>query len=175
MNRTEKQDQVTALHERFARAKHAFLVDFKGLSVTQDTELRNLLREAKVDYRVVKNRLAKLALKETGLESIDRHLSGPTAIALSEDDPAAVAKVLVDFAKKNEKLEIKAGLLEGGFAIDAAQVKALSELPSLPELRAQLLSVILAPATRLVSILSEPGRQVTRILDSRREALEKAS
>ena len=86
MNRTEKKEQVTTLHERFARAKHAFLVDFKGLSVTQDTDLRNRLRDANVDYRVVKNRLAKLALKETDIEAMEKHFCGPTAIALGEED-----------------------------------------------------------------------------------------
>ncbi len=174
MNRTEKQEQVDSLHARFGEAKYAFLVDYKGLRVDQDTELRNRLREAKVDYQVVKNRLAKRALKETSLASLEEHFSGPTAVAMGAGDPAAVAKVLVEFAKTNAKLEIKFGLLEGGLSVTPEQVKSLSELPSLPELQAQLLSVILAPATRLVTVLSEPGRQLARLLDARRKSLEEA-
>jgi large subunit ribosomal protein L10 len=172
VNRTEKQEQVTDLHAKFEAATYGFLVDFKGLTVTQDTELRNRLRDAQVDYRVVKNRLARLALKETSLESLDSHFVGPTAVALAGDDPAAAAKVLVDFAKDNAALEIKAGVLEDGTAITPDQVKALSELPSLPELRAQILRVIQTPATRLATILAEPGRQLARLLDARRKSLE---
>ncbi len=172
MDRTQKQEQVENLHIRFGEAEYAFLLDYKGLSVAQDTELRTRLRGANVDYRVVKNRLAKLALKDTSLACLVEHFRGPTSVALGGDDAAAVAKILVDFTKANEDLEIKAGLLEGGLSVTPEQVKSLSELPSLPELRAQMLSVILAPATRLVTVLSEPGRQLVRVLDARRQALE---
>jgi large subunit ribosomal protein L10 len=172
VNRTEKQENVSELHAKFEAAKFGFLVDFKGLSVTQDTELRNKLRDANVDYRVVKNRLAKLALKDTDLETLTDHFVGPTAVALTADDPAAVAKVLVDFAKDNQALEIKAALLDGGTAITAEQVEALSALPSLPQLHAQILGLIQGPARQLATVLAEPGRQLARLLDARKKSLE---
>lgn len=175
MNRTEKQEQVSDLRARFEGAKSSFLVDFKGLSVTQDTELRNKLRDVSVDYRVVKNRLAKLALKDTDLALLNDHFVGPTAVALTAKDPAAVAKVLVDFAKDHQALEIKAGVLEGGTTLTSEQVKALSELPSLPQLHAQLLGLLQGPARQLATVLAEPGRQLARLLDARRKSLEESA
>ena len=175
MNRTEKQEQVSDLRARFEGAKSSFLVDFKGLSVTQDTELRNKLRNVSVDYRVVKNRLAKLALKDTDLAPLNHHFVGPTAVALTAEDPAAVAKVLVDFAKDHQALEIKAGVLEGGTTLTSEQVKALSELPSLPQLHAQLLGLLQGPARQLATVLAEPGRQLARLLDARRKSLEESA
>jgi large subunit ribosomal protein L10 len=175
VNRTEKQQQVTDLHTRFEGAKFGFLLDFNGLTVTQDTELRNKLRDANVDYRVVKNRLAKLALKDTALESLSEHFVGPTAVALTADDPAALAKVLLEFAKDNKALEVKAGILEAGTTITPEQVKTLSELPSLPQLQAQLLGLIQGPARQLATVLAEPGRQMARLLDARRKSLEESA
>ncbi|TDI14302.1 MAG: 50S ribosomal protein L10 [Acidobacteria bacterium] len=174
VNRTEKQEQVSDLRARFEGAKSCFLVDFKGLTVTQDTELRNKLRDVSVDYRVVKNRLAKLALEDTDLALLDDHFVGPTAVALTAEDPAAVAKVLVDFAKDHKALEIKAGVLEGGTTLTSEQVKALSELPSLPQLHAQLVGLLQGPARQLATVLAEPGRQLARLLDARRKSLEES-
>lgn len=171
MNRTDKQEQVEAMRERFQRARHAFVVDFKGLNVEADTELRRKLREAQADYRVVKNRLARLAMQDTLLAGLDPHFVGPTAVALGDDDPVALAKVLVSFAKDNAALEIKAGVLEGGHQMDAGQVKALSELPALPALQAQLLSLIQTPATSLATVLAQPGVQIARVIDARRESM----
>jgi large subunit ribosomal protein L10 len=172
VNRTEKREQVDAMRDRFATADTVFLVDFKGLTVEHDTDLRNQLRQAEVDYRVVKNRLALLALEGTALADLGEHFQGPTAVALSHGDPVAVAKVLVDFAKDHPALEIKAGVLDRGQSLDAAAIEALSELPSLPALRAKLLSVINGPAGKLVSILSEPGRGLAATLAARRAQLE---
>jgi len=174
VNRTETQEQVSDLRARFEAAKSCFLVDFKGLTVTQDTELRNKLRDVSVDYRVVKNRLAKLALEDTDLALLDDHFVGPTAVALTAEDPAAVAKVLVDFAKDHKALEIKAGVLEGGTTLTSEQVKALSELPSLPQLHAQLVGLLQGPARQLATVLAEPGRQLARLLDARRKSLEES-
>jgi len=171
VERTEKHEQVTAMQARFGAASHAFVVDFQGLTVAMDTELRNQLRKAEVDYRVVKNRLALRALEGTGLVGLEEHFRGPTAVALTQGDPVAIAKVLVDFAKDHPALKIKGGVLEGGHGLDAQGVEALSKLPSLPELRARLLSVINGPARQLVTVLSEPGRGLARALDARRAQL----
>jgi large subunit ribosomal protein L10 len=172
VNRNDKSGVVDHLRRDFSAARHAFLVDFQGLSVTHDTELRNRLRAAEVNYQVVKNRLARLALKETVLAGLEDQFRGPTGVALSSGDPVAAAKVLVAFAKDHPALKIKAGCLEGGQDLSAAQVEALSSLPSLPELRAQLLRVILTPATLLVRVLAEPGTRLARILDARGESAE---
>jgi len=172
VNRTEKQQQVEQLQDSFGAAQHAFLVDFQGLTVALDTEFRNRLRAADARYRVVKNRLARRALEQGGFAALDEHFRGPTGVALSSGDPVQLAKVLVDFAKDHPALKIKVGLLEGGQGLAPAQVEALSKLPGLPELRAQILSMILAPATRLARLLAEPGRGIARALDARRGQME---
>ncbi|MGD8377521.1 MAG: 50S ribosomal protein L10 [Acidobacteriota bacterium] len=171
MERSEKHEQVTVLRERFGAASHAFVVDFQGLTVAMDTDLRNQLRKAEVDYRVVKNRLALLAMEGTGLASLGGHFRGPTAVALTQGDPVAIAKVLVDFAKDHPALKIKGGVLEGGHGLNTEGVEALSRLPSLPELRAKILSAINGPAGKLVSVLSQPGQGLARVLDARRAQL----
>lgn len=175
MNRTEKQEQINDLRARFAAAKSTFVLDFRSLTVTQDTELRSRLRDIQVDYRVVKNRLAKLAFKDTEVDLLNEHFVGPTAVALTAEDPAAVAKVLVQFAKDNEALEIKAGVLEGGTTLTSEQVKALSQLPSLPQLHGQILGLIQGPARQLATVLAEPGRQLARLLDARQKSLEESA
>jgi large subunit ribosomal protein L10 len=171
VNREEKQQQMESLRQEFAAARAAFLVEFQGLTVARDTELRNRLRRAAVRYRVVKNRLARRAVEDTPLAALDGQFRGPTAVALSQGDPAAAAKLLVEFARDNPALRIKAGLLEGGQRLDAAGVEALSRLPGLPVLRGRLAGVVLAPATRLAMVLSEPARALARVLDARREQL----
>lgn len=174
MNRTEKMERVEALKAGLSGARHAFLVDFQGLTVNRDTALRGRLRAAQVDYQVVKNRLARRALQETPFAPLDQQFRGSTGVALTAGDPVAVAKVLVEFAKENPALKIKGGVLEGGHTLSAKQVEALSELPPLPVMRARLLSVLIAPASRLARVLAEPGRSVARAVDARRESLEKA-
>jgi large subunit ribosomal protein L10 len=149
----EKKKIVEELHERLVKSKVVIVTDYKGLNVETMTELRRKLREAQIDYRVVKNTLLIRAAKETGVALIQDQLRGPSAIALSFDDPVAPAKVLMDFSKKNEKLEIKAGVMEDR-VLDLDSIKALAALPSREALLSQLLSAMVGVPTGLVRVLN---------------------
>ena len=163
MNKQSKEALVAEFAEKIKDAKAAFLADYRGLDVEQANDLRNKLREAGVEYRVVKNTLLRLAAKDTDAACLDEFLSGPTAIALANDDPVAPAKALVEFAKKNEVFELKAGMLEGKL-IDAAGIKALSDLPSREELLAKMLGSMSAPATNFVGVLAAVPRSFVQVL-----------
>lgn len=153
MKLDEKKKIVEELHERLVKSKVVIVTDYKGLNVEAMTELRRRLREAQIDYRVVKNTLLIRAAKETGVALIQDQLKGPSAIALSFDDPVAPAKVLMDFSKKNEKLEIKAGVMEDR-VLDLDSIKALAALPSREALLSQLLSAMVGVPTGLVRVLN---------------------
>ena len=137
MNRQEKAQIIEQLHEKAARASIAVVTDFKGMGVEEMTLLRVKLREAGVDYQVVKNTLARLALKETSHDVLNERLKENCAVALGYDDPVALAKALADFAKTSKKLQLRYGSLEGKF-LDEEGVKQLATLPSKPELLAKL-------------------------------------
>ena len=173
MNRTEKQQLVEKLHEELEAAPHVVLVDFRGLSVPAATEFRRKVKAAGSRYRVVKNRLAVRAAKGTSLEKLESSFEGTTGIAWTGEDPVALAKALVDFAKDYPALELKAGVVAGEQVLDAEGVKALSTMPSLPELRASFLGLLQAPATKLVRLLSTPGTQMARVLKAHQEETEK--
>lgn len=142
--REEKVQTVSEIVEKFRTSKSSVLTDYRGLNVAQVTQLRKLCREAGVDFKVYKNTLARRATAEVELTELDQYLTGPTAIAFSMEDEMAAAKVLSDFAKANEALEIKAGVLEGK-VMDAAEVKAIANLPNREGLLSMLLSVLQAP------------------------------
>lgn len=142
--REEKQQLVTNIASKLRDSKSTVLVDYRGLNVAQVTELRKQLREAGVEFKVYKNSLARLATQATELTDLDAYLVGPTAIAFSAEDVIAPAKILAEFAKKNDRLEIKAGVIEGKLA-ELAQIKALADLPSREGLLSMLLSVLQAP------------------------------
>jgi large subunit ribosomal protein L10 len=169
MNRTEKQTLVEGLHADFAKAPHTILVDFRGLSVPAVTEFRRKIRKSGSRYRVIKNSLALRAAKDTPIEKLSAHMSGTTGIAYTASDPVALAKALVDFAKDNPSLVVKGGLVGGTQVLDAEGVKALSTMPSLPELRAMLLGVLQAPASKLVRLLATPATQMVRVLKAHGE------
>ena len=173
MNRTEKEQLVEQLHEELKAAPHVVLVDFRGLSVPAATEFRRKVRAAGSKYRVVKNRLALRAAKDTPLEKIDAQFVGTTGIAWTGDDPVVMAKALVDFAKEFPALKFKAGIVAGEDVLDADGVKALSTMPSLPELRSSLLGLLQAPATKLVRLLGTPATQMAQVLEARKEKIEK--
>lgn len=172
MNRSEKQQLVDELHQELEKAENAVLVDFRGLSVPAATEFRRKVRATGSRYRVVKNSLALRAAKGTALERLETKLAGTTGIAYTGDDPVALAKVLVDFAKDNPALSVKAGVVAGGQLLDAEGVKALSTMPGLPELRAKLLGLMKAPASQLVRLLGTPATQLAQVLKQRQDKLE---
>ncbi len=149
----QKKELVIKMTERLKAAKSMVIADYRGLTVEQDTELRVALRKAGVDYKVVKNTLTKFAMKESGIEGIDSYLDGPTAIAVSETDIIAPAKVLVEYSKKFENLEIKVGILDGKI-LDLKEIQALAALPSKEVLIAKMLGSFNAPITGFVNVLN---------------------
>jgi large subunit ribosomal protein L10 len=172
MNRSEKQQLIDELHKELEKAPNAVLLDFKGLSVPAATEFRKKMRASGSRYRVVKNSLALRAAKGTALERLEAKLEGTTGIAYTGDDPVALAKVLVDFAKDNPALTVKAAVVAGTQMLDANGVKALSTMPALPELRAKLLGLLQTPATQLVRLLGTPATQTVRVLKAHQDKLE---
>ena len=162
MDRTEKSDLVAALKSTFSETGVVVVTRNLGLTVAQSTVLRGKMREAGASYRVSKNRLARIAAEGTPYAALGDMLTGPTALSTSTD-PVAPAKVIVDYAKTNDKLEI-VGAIMGGQMLDVAGVKALAELPSLDELRAKIVGLIQAPATKIVQIVQAPGGQIARVL-----------
>ncbi|GGJ75222.1 large subunit ribosomal protein L10 [Anoxybacillus voinovskiensis] len=139
-----KKQVVAEIADKFRASKSTIIVDYRGLNVAEVTELRKQLREAGIEFKVYKNTLTRRALAEVGLEGLDEVLTGPNAIAFSNEDVVAPAKILNDFAKKHEALEIKAGVIEGNVAT-LEEVKALANLPSREGLLSMLLSVLQAP------------------------------
>ncbi|MBS0960050.1 MULTISPECIES: 50S ribosomal protein L10 [Acetobacter] len=161
MNRTEKRDFVASLATVFAETSMVVVTENKGLTVADVTDLRRKVREVGASYKVTKNRLTKLALAGTQFDGISSLLKGPTALAWSED-PVAVAKVIVEFAKTNDKLVVLGGSL-GSQVLGADGIKALAELPSLDVLRAQLVGLISTPATRIAGVTQAPAGQLARV------------
>ncbi len=172
MNRTEKQALIADLHQEFGRSPHAILVDFRGLSVPAVTEFRRKVRLAGSRYRVVKNTLALRAVKDTPLEKLGPQFDNTTGVAYTGTDPVVLAKTLIDFIKDHPQLVVKGGLVEGSQVLDAEGVKALSTMPSLPEMRARLLGLLMAPATQLVRLLNTPASQLARVLKAYEEKQE---
>ncbi len=157
------------MNQEFARVPHVILAAFRGLSVNQAGELRDRIREAGGRYRVIKNRLARRAAAGTPAEPLAERFSGPCGMASHDSDPVSLARALSGFAKKNPEIELLGGLIDSRDLLDAAQIEHLASLPSLDELRAQLLALISTPATTLVRLLSTPGTQLARVLDARGE------
>jgi large subunit ribosomal protein L10 len=142
--RQEKEKLVNEIATKLKECSCTIITDYRGLNVAEVTQLRKSLREAGVEFRVVKNTLTRRATASANLTELDAYLTGPTAIAFSKDDVVAPAKILTEFAKKNEMLNLKAGVVEGR-VVDVAQIKALADLPSREGLLSMLLSVLQAP------------------------------
>ena len=172
MNRTEKEAVIDQLHAKMAKATTAILAEPRGLNVATVTELRRKCREAKVEYRIVKNTLAIRAAKGTDLEQLADKFVGPTALVMSYDDVIAPAKILADFAKDRENFAIRIAVVQGK-VIDVKAIMALAKMPGLPELRSKIAGVIAQPASKLVRMLAAPGQQLAQVLGARREQLEK--
>jgi len=173
LNKQSKEDLVAEFAEKLKVAKAAFLADYRGLDVDQANDLRNKLREVGVEYRVVKNTLLRLAAKDTGSACFDEFLNGPTAIALVNDEPVGPAKALVEFAKKNDAFELKAGMLDGKL-LSIAEIQALAELPSRDELLAKMLGSMSAPATNFVGVLAAVPRTFVQVLAAIKDQKEAA-
>ena len=154
-----KKEIVAQLTERLEKAQAGVIADFRGLTVAQDTELRTKLREAGVEYTIVKNTLTRFAANAVGLGDLDPVLHGPTALATSADDVVAPAKVLVEFAKKNEQLEIKAGFVDGK-AISVDEVKVYASIPNKETLIAKMLGSLQAPIGNLARTLDAIAKQM---------------
>src|ERR1041384_4526042 len=153
----------------------AVAVGYKGIDAEATVKLRKTFREAKVDYKVVKNTLARLAAKGTPLEKFTEQLDGPNAIILGYDDVVAPAKVLRDVLKEQgDKMSVKAGVVQGNL-VDAKGLAALASMPGLQELRGMLAAMIAAPATTLVRLLNTPASQIARVLQAKSEQGDKAA
>ena len=152
MKKAEKQVVIDDLHGKFAKATAAILTDYKGLSVADITALRNELRKSNVEFKVVKNTLAIRAADGTSAEKLKGYLEGPTGVVLGYDDPVTPAKVLMEHIKKQEKLKIRVGLVEGSIA-NIDQLKAVASLPSRNELLSQMAGTFQAPASQMARLL----------------------
>jgi large subunit ribosomal protein L10 len=171
VNRTEKQDQISTLKEKLAKAQSLVLTDFRGLTVEADTKLRNEFRSNGCEYRVVKNTLLGKAVEGTPMAVLDGLLAGPTAIAYSYEDPAAPAKVAAKIAKAEEKFTIKGGFVDGK-ALDAKGVVALSSLPGRDELRATFLATLLAVPQNFLRLTTAAQQNFLLLVSARERALD---
>lgn len=169
LKRHEKETLVETLKGDFGRSPHAILIDFTGITVPAVTEFRRKVRQSGAHYRVVKNTLAVRALEGTPLAGLKDKFETTTAIAYCHNDPVALAKVVVAFSKDHPQIVVKSGVVSGSQMLDAEGVKALSTMPSLPELRSTLLGVLKAPSAKLVRLLSTPAQQMVRVLKAHEE------
>jgi large subunit ribosomal protein L10 len=168
MNRTEKADAVKLIRERFERMTSAVFLDPTGMTVEEVTKLRDVFRAKGVQYRVVKNTLVQKAIADQPYAKVlDAPLRGMTGIAWSFEEPSAAAKVLKDVAKDNEKLKIKAGLLDGQLLDAKAVENQLAALPGKDEMRAMLLATLIAPAQRFVMLMNAPAREFVGVLSAK--------
>jgi large subunit ribosomal protein L10 len=159
----EKIDAVEDLKQRLDGVKTVVLTEYRGLTVQQIGELRKQLRAVSAQYKVVKNRLARIAVASSELEALTPQLRGPVALIVSKDDPVAVAKAVSTFARTNQALTIKGGFVDGQL-MEPEGLKALAELPSKEALRAQLVGAITGPLTQLVGLLQAPQREIAYVL-----------
>ncbi|MGI9406913.1 MAG: 50S ribosomal protein L10 [Hyphomicrobiaceae bacterium] len=168
MERAEKHEFVKSLNGSFNDAGVIVVAHYSGLTVAEMTDLRNQMKDAGATVKVAKNRLAKLALKDTPAEGIGELFTGPTCVVTSED-PVSGPKIAVEFSKKNDKLVILGGAM-GETVLDVAAVKSLAALPSLDELRGKIVGLLQAPAGKIARILNEPGGQLARVLQAKADA-----
>ena len=170
MNRNEKAELIETLQSTLSEAAAVVVTHQTGLTVAESSDLRGRMREAGAGFKVTKNRLTKIALQGTKYEGISDLFTGPTAMGTSAD-PVAAAKVLVNFAKENDKLTVIGGSLDGK-VLDKAGVEALAKLPSLDELRAKLVGLLNAPATQVARVTQAPAAKLARVIQARADQLQ---
>jgi large subunit ribosomal protein L10 len=174
LTRTQKEEQVAELNEKFSRAKSVYVADYRGLNVAAADNLRQRIRKGGAgdfEYRVAKNSVLRRASADLDVAGLANHFEGPTAVAISFSDPVGLAKILSDFAKDHEVFELKGGVVDGE-VIDTAQIAALAKLPSMDALRGMMIGLVQAPATKLVRLIVEPGAQLARLVEARRAQQE---
>jgi large subunit ribosomal protein L10 len=174
LTRADKEELIGFYRESLAQAPHAFVLGFQGITVAQADDLRRRVREQGGHYEVVKNRLALIAVRGKGLESLSAQFTGPTSVAFSNDDPVALAKALAQFTKDNPVLQFKGALVDGQ-TVPGDQVAAIATMPSREELIAKLLFLLQSPITRFVRGLNEISRQLVVVLDQVRQKKEGAA
>ncbi|HSK78929.1 MAG TPA: 50S ribosomal protein L10 [Thermoanaerobaculia bacterium] len=173
LTRNDKEELLQSYEQGLAKAPHAFLLGYQGITVPQVTELRNRVRQSGGEYIVVKNTLALRAIDSQALDQLKEHFSGPTAVVFSQKDPVAVAKALTDFAKDVPAVQFKAGIVEGR-AVAADQIKDIASLPSREELIAKLLFLLQSPVIRFARVLAAVPQQFVAVLDQVRIKKEEA-
>jgi large subunit ribosomal protein L10 len=166
MDKALKQEQISFVKDLVENAECLVLTNIEGLNAAQVSELRRGLHDAQVGFKVIKNKLARLAIADTDAKSLFDDFSGSTAVAWSKDNPVSPAKILVKFEKEFEKLQIKSGF-NCKARLDADGIKALSMLPSFEELRAQLLGIFSAPASKLLAQLNAPASHIVGVLQAK--------
>lgn len=177
LTRAQKEEQVVSLRDKFQRATSVIVADYRGLSVASVSALRRTLWDkgsGDFEYCVTKNSLLRRACEGLPAAGIAAHFRGPSAVALTYGDPVRLAKLLVDYAKQNERFEIKGGVVEGR-AVGRGEIATLATLPSLLELRGRLVGLLVAPASQLVRVLAAPGGQLARLAEARRAQLEEGA
>jgi len=163
MNKAEKQQTVDSLKEQFRSIQSAFLIDYRGVKVVEATELRRKIREIDGCYVVVKNTLAMLAVKQTGLEQLEQYFQGPTAVAYHNKDVVGLAKVLNEIHKSNPNFQFKAALVEGK-VVPASDIQAIASMPSREVLLSKLAFLLMAPLQKLGMVLKAPVRDLSLVL-----------
>jgi len=158
MNKEAKKNYIKEMKQNFTSNESVMIAQYQGLNVTELDELRKELREKGILFKITKNRITKLAIKETPVKDLEKYFTGPTAAAISSD-PITTAKILTKFAKSHDKLKIVAGFMDGK-VLDQKEVAIIATLPSLEEARAKIVGILATPAQKLVSILLAPGSKI---------------
>ena len=169
MNKEQKKTYISEMKEFFANNESVLVTHYQGLTVNQIDSLRNEMRTHGILFKITKNRITKIAIKETPVKDLEKYFTGPTAAAISSD-PISTAKILTKFAKTHNKLKIVAGFMDGK-VLDQKEVAIIATLPSLEEARAKIVGILSSPAQKLVSILLAPGSKIANL--ARAKSLKK--
>jgi len=161
MNKEAKKNYVEEMIKNFTANESVMIAQYQGLNVTELDELRKELRDKGILFKITKNRITKIAIKETPVKDLEKYFTGPTATAISSD-PITTAKILTKFAKSHDKLKIVAGFMNGK-VLDQKEVAIIATLPSLEEARAKIVGILAAPAQKIISILLAPGSKIANL------------